>query len=185
MPITITIPAQDRWNEEKECFETIGKDTTITLEHSLLSLDRWESKHKKPFLGDEKKTKEETVDYIRCMTITKGVDPRVYQFLTDENARTVNDYIKDPMTASWISEKGDSNPRKIEDRIITSELLYYWMFELNIWPEFEKRHLNKLIMQIKVCNSERSGGKKMTKRETAQTYRDLNAKRRAEMHTKG
>lgn len=188
--LRILVQKCEKYDEQTGRFYSLDNDVELKLEHSLISLYKWEAKHKKPFMGMEK-TKGETIDYIRCMTINKDVDPKVYMFLSDENITAVNAYIKDPMTATTISNAkwgGDGDgpqPNRINNRPITAELLYYWMFELNIWPEFEKRHLNQLITLIKVCESERNGGKKLTPKEAAMRNMSLNAQRRAALGSKG
>ena len=87
--LEITIPGTEEWDEDKEEFITT-KETTLRLEHSLVSLSKWESRWGKPFLDSEDKTIEETLDYIRCMTLNRNVDPAVYTCLTNENINEIN-----------------------------------------------------------------------------------------------
>lgn len=146
--LQITIPSRDDlWDESKGEFVT-SKEQKLVLEHSLVSLSKWESKWCKPFLSKQEKTTEETIDYIRCMTLTQNVDPEVYNFLTDDNIRDVNAYIEAPMTATWFS---NSNTGKQNREQITAELVYYWMIALNIPFECQKWHLNRLLTLIRVC----------------------------------
>ena len=152
-----------------------AKDTTLQLEHSLISLSKWESKWHKPFLSNEPKTEEEMRDYIRCMTITQNVDDDVYYCLSEENLLSVKKYMEDPMTATWFNDKNNKRGRK---RVITAELIYCWMFAMNIPLECEKWHLNRLFTLLRVCSEENSP-KKESKGETKDRYRQLNAKRRA------
>ena len=119
--LTITIPARELFDEKTEQF-VYTKEQTLQLEHSLVSLSKWESKWKKPFFATKEKTNEETIDYIRCMTITQNVDPMIYNFLTDENLLAIHDYIEAPMTATTFS---DSTNGKKNREIITAELIYY------------------------------------------------------------
>ena len=102
--LQITIPAIEMFDEQKQEFVST-KEQTLCLEHSLVSLSKWESKWHKAFLSKEPKTNEETIDYIKCMTITQNVDPNIYLCLTRENIEQVNQYIEDPMTATWFSEE--------------------------------------------------------------------------------
>lgn len=172
--LQITIPASELWDEENQKFITI-KEQTLTLEHSLVSLSKWESKWKKPFISNNTRTIEETIDYIRCMTITQNVDQKIYAFLTNDNIEQVNKYIEDSMTATWFTGKQKG---KASSKQITSELIYYWMISLNIPFECQKWHLNRLMTLIRVCNEENQPSKKMSKRDTLNQYRALNAARR-------
>ena len=180
MPKIITIPSAELWDSKNEKF-VYTKEQTIVLEHSLVSLSKWESKWHKPFLGKEKKSAEETLDYIRCMTLTQNVDPGVYRYLTNKNIEEINDYIDDVMTATWF---GDDKNAKPSNKTITSELLYYWMISLNIPFECQKWHLNRLITLIKVCNEENKPKKKISKKEAYSRNSALNAARRAKLNSK-
>lgn len=159
------------------------KYRTITLEHSLVSLSKWESKWCKPFLDDKRKmTTEESIDYIRCMTLTQNVPPDTYDYISDENIDEVTKYITAPMTATWFTDekKGGRNRE-----IVTSELIYYWMISLNIPLDCQKWHLNRLMTLIRVCNVKNAPPKKMSKRATASKYAALNAARRQQYNSKG
>jgi hypothetical protein len=180
--LQITIPAGDMWDEEKEEFITLRSDQKLQLEHSLVSLSKWESKWCKPFLKKENKTTEETIDYVRCMTVTQNVDPKVYLFLTNKNYKEINDYVDSPMTATWFTEDKKGKPNREQ---ITSELIYYWMIALNIPFECQKWHLNRLLTLIRVCNVKNQPPKKMSKRDIMSHNRALNAARRKRLNTKG
>lgn len=180
--LQITIPSRDDlWDESKGEFVT-SKEQKLVLEHSLVSLSKWESKWCKPFLSKQEKTTEETIDYIRCMTLTQNVNPEVYNFLTDENIRDVNAYIEAPMTATWFS---NSNTGKQNREQITAELVYYWMIALNIPFECQKWHLNRLLTLIRVCEVKNSPPKKMSRREILNRNAALNAARRKQLNSKG
>lgn len=185
--LQITIPAREHeelWDELKEQFIPIPaqKEVTLQLEHSLISLSKWESKWCKPFFTNEEKTYEETIDYIKCMTINPNVKPEIYRRLTQENVRQINEYIGAPMTATVINESPGKRGRKQK---ITSELIYYWMIALNIPFECEKWHLNRLMTLIRVCNAENQPPKKRSKAELAKNYAALNAARRKQLNSKG
>ena len=159
------------------------KDTVLQLEHSLISLARWESKWHKPFLEDmDKRTAEENLDYIRCMTISQNVDPDVYLRLSQQNMLEIKNYIDDTMTASWFNE--NKNP-KTKQKAITAELIYYWMISLQIPFECEKWHLNRLLTLIRICNIENSPKKRMRKGDIFKQNRALNEARRRSMGTTG
>lgn len=179
--LEIIIPATEQWDEKNQEFIT-SKEQILRLEHSLVSLSKWESKWCKPFLSKENKTMEETIDYIKCMTLTQNVDPYVYNLLTMDNIKKVNEYISAPMTATTFS---DSNKKSGGNEIITSELIYYWMISLNIPFECQKWHLNKLFTLIKVCSIKNQPPKKMSKKDIMSRNAALNAARRKQMNTKG
>ena len=179
--LTITIPERELWDEERAELISV-KEQTLQLEHSLVSLSKWESKWKKPFLTKEDKTPEETIDYIRCMTLTPNVKPEVYHCLTHDNIVKINNYISDPMTATTINMHGLSKGGK---EIVTSELVYYWMVALNIPFECQKWHLNRLITLIQVCNVKNTPPKKMSKRDIMSRNAALNAARRKKYNSKG
>ena len=180
--LVITIPAVEMFDERTEEFFISAKEQTLQLEHSLVSLSKWESKWCKPFLSNNEKTVEETIDYIRCMTITQNVDPKVYDRLTYSNIEQINDYIEAPMTATTFHE-GSQKGRSKE--IITSELIYYWMITLNIPMECQKWHLNRLLTLIRVCNVKNAPPKKMSRREIMSRNAALNASRRKQLNSKG
>ena len=179
--LQITVPALEGWDESKQEFVSY-KPQTLQLEHSLIALSKWESKWHKPFLVKEQKTREETLDYIKCMTITQNVDPEVYNRLSQENIDEINAYIDNPMTATTFSEEQNGKPSR---EIITSELIDYWMIANNIPVEFRKWHLNRLITLIKVCSIKNSPPKKHSRKELLSRNAALNAERRKRLNTKG
>lgn len=179
--LQITIPKRELWDELNQAFVQT-KEQKLALEHSLVSLSKWESKWCKPFLSKREKTTEETIDYIRCMTLTQNVDPGVYAFLTDDNIREVNAYIAAPMTATWFAQ---DQTAKGSSEQITAELVYYWMISLNIPFECQKWHLNRLLTLVRVCNIKNSPPKKMGTQELMRRNAALNAARRKQLQSKG
>ena len=179
--LRITIPSAELWDEKKQEF-IITKEQTLQLEHSLVSLSKWESKWCKPFLSRQDKTFEETLDYIKCMTITQNVDSEVYNYLTNANIDQVNRYIEAPMTATYFSE--DKNNKSSREQV-TAELIYYWMIALNIPFECQKWHLNRLLTLIRVCNAKNQPPKKRSRKEIMSRNAALNAARRQKFNTKG
>lgn len=179
--LRITIPATDQFNEDTQEFIST-KEQTLELEHSLVSLSKWESKWHKAFLTKDEKSREETIDYIRCMTVTKNVDSNVYHNLTNDNVVKVNSYIEDSMTATTFS-KNKSGSRNHE--IVTSELIYYWTIALNIPFECQHWHLNRLMTLIQVCNIKNSPPEKRSRREIASRNTALNEARKKRLNTKG
>lgn len=178
--LEITIPSLELWNEKKQEFVSI-KGTTLKLEHSLVSLSKWESKWCKPFLSREDKTREETLDYIKCMTLTQNVDPDIYQYISNENVNKIIEYINAPMTATTLREEKKGGSKEI----VTAELIYYWMIALTIPFECQKWHLNRLLTLIRVCNVKNTPPKKMSKREIMSRNAALNASRRKQLNSKG
>ena len=185
--LQITLPAVkgvELWDEVNECFIKTPdmKEQTLQLEHSLISISKWESKWCKPFISKTDKTEEETLDYIKCMTLTQNIKPETYKRLTDDHMIQIRDYINAPMTATTISETNDG---KHNSEVVTAELIYYWMISLQIPVEFEKWHLNRLITLIKVFNVKNAPPKKRSKREIMSRNAALNAARRKQLNTKG
>lgn len=178
--LKIIIPAREAFDDEKNAFITF-KEQILQLEHSLVSLSKWESKWCKPFLSSDDKTPEETLDYIRCMTVTQNVNPSVYMGITQENVNQVKEYIDAPMTATVFSNLKKSAGRQI----ITAEIIYYQMISLNIPFECQKWHLNRLITLINVCSIKNQPPKKMSKRDAASRNAALNAERRRKMNSRG
>lgn len=179
--LQITIPAAEYFDEKTGEFHSI-RETTLQLEHSLVSVSKWESKWRKPFLGKSEKSAEECIDYVRCMTMTQNVDPMAYRFLSEKNFQEINAYIESPMTATTFSEREN---KQFSREVITAEIIYYWMVALNIPFECQKWHLNKLITLVRVCNIKNTPQKKMSRREVAERNRTLNEMRRKQMHSKG
>jgi len=180
--LKLTIDAIDLWDENKEEFVT-SKAQNLTLEHSLVSLSKWESKWKKPFLSDmPKKTTEETLDYIKCMTITQNVPDDVYDYISTENIKKVNSYIEDSMTATTFCNY-KKNPFRKE--VITAEIIYYWMVAMSIPFECQKWHLNRLLTFIHVCSIKNQPKSKMSRHEILGQNKARNAARRKAHHTKG
>ena len=179
--LQITIPAVECFDEKNNEFIKT-KEQTLQLEHSLVSLSKWESKWHKPYISKVDKTDEEILDYIKCMTITQNVDPEIYNYLSKENVEQIRDYINDPMTATTFSEEQNSKHNR---EIITSEVIYYWMVSLNIPVKFEKWHLNRLITLIRVCNIKNQPPKKRSKKDIASSNAALNAARRKQLNTRG
>lgn len=179
--LQITIPATEKWDESKQEFVNT-KEQKLQLEHSLISLSKWESKWCKPFLSRDDKTLEETIDYIRCMTLAPNVDPDIYYCLTNENLRKINEYIDAPMTATTFNSIGNNSPSR---EIVTSELIYYWMIAQNIPFECQKWHINRLLTLIRVCNIKNSPPKKMSAQEIMEHNNALNEARKKKLNTKG
>ena len=186
--LTITIPATppvELWDESKQEFviKQGTKEQTLQLEHSLVSLSKWESKWCRSFLSKPPATTEETIDYIKCMTLTKNVDPEAYTHLTDENIDQIKAYINAPMTATTFS---DDRQGRRNNEIVTSELIYYWMISLQIpVVECQKWHINRLLTLIRVCNIKNQAPKKRSRREIMSRNAALNAARRQQMNTSG
>lgn len=183
--LNLKIPSIEYFDEETSEF-IVTKDTVLHLEHSLVSISKWESRWKKPFLSSDKKTREEQIDYVKCMTITQNVDPFVYLGIPEKEINIINEYVNDAMTATTFNDKMDKSPSS-KKLIITSELIYYWMIALNIPFECQKWHINRLLTLIKVCNikNDTSSNKKLSKSEILARNRRLNAERRQKYQTKG
>lgn len=178
--LQIVVPASERYDEVNNLFINT-KEQTIKLEHSLVSISKWETKWNKPFLATKEKTMEETKSYVKCMTLTQNVDPEVYESLTAENYDSIKNYINAPMTATWFSNVHKSS----SGEVVTSEIIYYWMITLNIPFECQKWHLNRLFTLVKVCNEKNAPSNRMSKQAILSRNKALNDSRRARLHTKG
>lgn len=180
--LRIEIPVEsERWDEELGEF-IIPPGAIIDLEHSLVSVSKWESKWCKPFFSKAEKTSEEILDYISMMAITPDVQPEVWNGLTQQNVNDIRAYIDAPMTATTFGkETRPANNREV----ITSELIYYWMIALNIPPEYQHWHINRLLTLIRVCNIKNAPPKKQSKGDIMRRNAALNAERRARLNSKG
>lgn len=179
--LTLHIPANELWDKSKQEFIQV-KEQTLKLEHSLVSLSKWESKWHKSFLFTKEKTIEEVVDYIKCMTLTQNVDPNVYLCLTQVEFDVIGSYINEPMTATTITE--DPTEKKSR-RIITAEVIYSWMVAQHIPFECQKWHLNRLLMLIRVCGENTKQPKKRRNKDILAQNAALNAARKKQFKTKG
>lgn len=179
--LRLVIPSREFWDGRKSQF-VYTKEQTLQLEHSLISLSKWESKWQKAFLSRKEKTQEESMDYIHCMLITPNVDPSVISALPNQAIETINDYISAPMTATYFRE--DKNERSSRE-VITAELIYYWMISLNIPFECQKWHLNRLLALIKTCSIKNSPPKKRSSKEIMSQNAALNAARKKQLNTRG
>lgn len=184
--LKLFVPGVERFDEKTEMFIP-SKDATLILEHSLLSLSKWESKWQHPFPyfdPTRKQTREESIDYVRCMTINQKVDPFVYYNITPDLFQKINEYISNPMTATTINRK-NKRLGGMPKEIITSELIYFWMTSYGIPFECEKWHLNRLLTLIDVCSFKNETPQKMSQRDLMRRNTALNNARRAKHHTRG
>lgn len=179
--LEIVIPFSEEYDEQNNLFIP-HPEQRLTLEHSLVSISKWESEWCKPFLGETKMSYEETIDYVRCMTLNKNVSPEVYSRLTNSHIKTIEAYIDAPMTATTFS---NVEKRASKREIITAEIIYYWMIALNIPFECRKWHLNRLLTLIRVCNIKSQKPKGMGLRKTMAQNRSLNAARKRALNSKG
>ena len=178
--LKIIIPSSEFYDEDKNLFIYL-KETELVLEHSLVSISKWESRYNKPFLLKKEKTRDEFINYIRDMTIN-DVDSNIYYGLTEPILNRIHEYIESSATATWFG-KEQNQPKSNE--IITSEIIYYWMFSLNIPIECEQWHLNRLLTLIRVFNAKNAPKKKLSKNELLRRNKELNEQRKKAWHTKG
>lgn len=182
--LTISVPldAKEMYDESASSFVTVATEFfELELEHSLVSLSKWESFFEESFIGKEVKTQEQTFWYVQAMTLTPNVPPEVFAKLTKENGDAINAYVSAKMTATKLRDDKKGGPSET----ITAELIYYWMIALNIPFECQHWHLNRLLTLIRVCNVKNTTPKKMTAGEAAQQRRELNEQRRKELGTRG
>jgi hypothetical protein len=179
--LTLTIPEQELFDEDKEEFVYLPQ-VVLELEHSLVSLSKWESIYEKPFLETTEKTPQEALDYIKAMILTPDFSPEDLTRLSQANLMAINAHIDAKMTATWFSETQNHPPSREK---ITAELIYYWMISLNIPIEFQYWHLNRLFTLIKIFNVKNTPPKKMSSTELAARNRKLNEERKARFGTRG
>lgn len=179
--LEIIIPPAEMWDPKERRFSKT-KEYKLQLEHSLISISKWEARWNKSFLKEENKTTEEILDYIKCMTLTQNIPPEAYLCLTEDNISQIVEYIRAPMTATWFSE---DNNRKFSREVITNEVIYDWMIEFGVPFECQKWHLNRLITLIRVRTARSKKSKPMSEKDTLSMYRDINAARRKRLNSKG
>lgn len=181
--LELEIPEREYFDDRLNEFIYIpGK--TLFLEHSLISLSKWESKWKKPFLDSKQKTYEESVDYIRCMTLNTNVDPKVYYGIDQSIFNKVSTYMEDTMTATWFNDD-KTRARTSRGQVVTSELIYYWMVAFGISFECQKWHLNRLLTLIRICEIKNAPPKKMKQKDVFARNKALNSARKRSLGTNG
>jgi hypothetical protein len=179
--LTVLVPLEESFDEESATF-TVVSVFKLELEHSLAALSKWEEIHEKPYLTKDEKTPEEILSYIQCMALGPDVPPEVFDKLTKENVEEIFAYMQSKRTATWFSNQQNSGRSQ---EILTAELIYYWMFTLGIPLEFENRHLSKLFTVIGVFGAKNAKPRKMSRSEIAARNREINARRKAELGTRG
>lgn len=173
----IFVPGREFYNERTAEFIEV-KDTVLKLEHSLVSVSKWEEEFRKPFLTEQRKTEEESRYYVKCMTLNHNVNDLVYTMLTQNDMQQVNEYISEDRTATWIVDR-EHKDTTIKEQT-TSELIYYWMILHHIPPEYQKWHLSRLMALIQICNVKSGPPQKMSEQETMEYYKRINEQRRKE-----
>lgn len=189
--LEITIPElhAELFNEKMNTFSYVNvEETHLQLEHSLISLHKWEQKWHKPYFGSEEKTYEELADYVRCMTLNpKNVDPKLYENIQPREMDKISEYIKDPMTATWFNDYSTIGAQKSPEETVTAEIIYYWMISLNVPMEYRKWHLNTLMTLIKVISIKNTPDdkKKMDPLTAARWRNKLNEERKKMYNSTG
>lgn len=179
--LIITVKMSEGLNENTR--EFVATDVfKLEMEHSLVSLSKWESKFEKSFLHTKEKTSDEILWYIKAMVLTPDVPEDVFLNLSEDNIVEIDVYLGSKMTATWFRDDPNQKPSR---EVVTSELIYYWMFSSGIPKECENWHLNRLMTLIQVFSQKNKPQKKMSRSEIARQHRDLNAQRRAQMGTSG
>jgi len=168
------------FDEAKQEFVTV-EDTVLEMEHSLVSLSKWESKWEVPFLGHDNKSEEQVLDYVKMMIVGPEPTPELFARITNDMITQVNTYINAKMSATWFNDKAKKGP----GRIVTAEIIYYWMISLGIPFECQHWHLNRLLTLIKVCSAENAPKKKMSRAEAAAQQRTLNEQRLRQLNSTG
>jgi hypothetical protein len=179
--LTLHVAGVESFDDNSQEFTSKG-EVVLELEHSLVSLSKWESIHEKPFLGKEAKTPQEIVSYVKCMLLSDDIAPEVFDQLNIKHFDEISEHIDAKKSATWFSDQ-PGTPKSRE--VITSELIYYWMTVFNIPFECERWHLNRLFTLIRICNVKQSKPEKMSRADVAQRNRELNAMRKQQLGTSG
>lgn len=180
--LQIIVHGIESWNERTEQFVTKGEDVLLCLEHSLVSISKWESKYNTPFYKIDDKTTEQLMFYVKCMTLNEeSISDDIYNRLTSDNIKTISDYIESPQTATVLYTRNKSNSHDI----ITSEYIYCFMTEFRIPFECQYWHINRLITLIRICDARQAPQQQRSENELRDMYSKLNAERKAKLNTKG
>lgn len=183
--LLITLEGDEVFNEETQEFSSVG-DIDLHLEHSLVSLSKWESKHEVPFLGPQEKTSEQILDYIICMIQDPLIPEDLFNRMKQNQVNQIQEYINSPQSATTFTKDPYERPSR---EVITSELIYYWLAAFQISFEVETWHLNRLFALVRIAhiksNESQKGGQKIPKHDIARRNRELNAQRRAQYDTSG
>lgn len=182
--LEITIPATEAWDSKNEEFVTIN-ETKLLLEHSLVSISKWEEIWEKPFLNSQNLSYEEAISYVKCMTLNEGIDENVYRFIDKNIFKQIDDYMGKPMTATKIYHFGQSQGSKSKPKIMTNEEIYYYMITLGIYKECENWHINRLFMLMEVFSVKNTPPKELSQDEVARRYHEMNKARKEKMKQKG
>lgn len=173
MPIPIFVPKQELWDETREIIIPVKEDVTVSLEHSLVSLTKWESKWCKPFLSPEEKTREELMGYLSCMILDKDVDPDIVYAFTPEDIEKINKYMEKDQTATTFPDEKSTEPRSNE--LMTSELIYFYLGQIQcLTPTIENWHLSRTLTLIRVASFKNKPEKKLNQKEALQQCEDIN-----------
>lgn len=183
--LELYVPEREIWNPKDEIFEKCD-GYNLVLEHSLLSISKWESKWHKAYLGHQEKTKEEAFDYIRCMIIRPKVPNNIVHFFTEDNFKELSEYMKDPMTATVFNNNFDKKPEAPSKDTMTSEYIYFLLSSYRIsFHDVEKWNINRLMTLLRICSIKNEPPKKSNPKHLAKSRSSLNAARRAKIGSKG
>lgn len=178
--LEITIPRTEMFDDKAGKYYYVESET-LSLEHSLIAISKWEAKWCKPFFGRGEKTQEQVIDYVKCMTVNKVKSPIIYECLSSTNFKQILEYIESKQSATWFQEDKHGGNKET----ITSELIYYWMIACNIPFECQKWHINRLLTLVRVCQLKQQDPKKMSQSEMIRQRAKLNAERKAKLRTHG
>ena len=172
--LTITVPGIDFWDSEREIF-IVRDEFVLELEHSLVTLSKWEQKYEKPYLGPEKHSTEEVLGYVAAMAVTQDLSPEVLVRLSEDNFVEISEYINKKASGTFFS---DVMPGKRSSEIITSELIYYWLSAFHIdFNPVENWHLTRLFNLLRVASVKNAPEKKRSRASIAQEQKALNEQR--------
>lgn len=181
--LEVIIPEDEFYDQSTNKFITIPS-CKIVIEHSLISVAKWESKWHMPYLSDSPRSPIQELDYIKCMIIGSIPNDLTLKTLSAENIKLIRDYINNPMTATTFQKNSKSTGRGKKENT-TAETIYAHMFAHSIPIDCQKWHLNRLLTLLRVCDLKNSPRDKMTKKQTAMWNAEQNALRKAKYNTRG
>lgn len=192
MPIVIEIEGRPLFDQRTQTFLPRAKSRRIRLEHSLISISKWEEETKRKYFSklEGPKTAEDMLFYIKCMSLDGPIEDNLLRCISQQQLNKVTAYVNASRTATTIIDHGDKN----SGEVLTSEIIYYYMAAFRLPSYTEKWHLSRLLTLIRVASDKQSQGSKdkrgskpnkVNYNDKFNSYASINARNRAILHSKG